>query len=181
MATTIGRLARSVGLSRSTLLYYDRMGLLSPSGRSPAGYRLYERADRRRLERIIQYRQAGIPVKEIRRLLTDRPGRTAQVLSRRLKALQSEIRSLRHQQKMIVRLLNLEKLPEQIRGVDKRQWVALLRAAGLDDAAMWRWHAEFERLSPEGHQDFLEALGMLETEAAAIREHVRSDGGGGDR
>jgi len=36
----ITELARKHGLSRSTLLYYDRIGLLTPSGRSEAGYRL---------------------------------------------------------------------------------------------------------------------------------------------
>ncbi len=38
---TIGRLARRFGLSRSTLLYYDSIGLLSPSTRSAKDYRLY--------------------------------------------------------------------------------------------------------------------------------------------
>jgi hypothetical protein len=38
---TIGRLAERFGLSRSTLLYYDSIELLSPSARSDANYRLY--------------------------------------------------------------------------------------------------------------------------------------------
>ena len=45
--STVGRLARAFGLSRSTLLYYDSIGLLRPTGRSPANYRLYTRADGR--------------------------------------------------------------------------------------------------------------------------------------
>ena len=47
---TVGRLARRFGLSRSTLLYYDSVGLLRPSDRSPAGYRLYTEKDLSRLE-----------------------------------------------------------------------------------------------------------------------------------
>ena len=38
---TIGKLARKFDLSRSTLLYYDRIGLLKPSGRTRANYRVY--------------------------------------------------------------------------------------------------------------------------------------------
>ena len=59
---TIGRLARRFSLSRSTLLYYDSIGLLRPSGRSPANYRLYTERDRRRLELICRYREAGVPM-----------------------------------------------------------------------------------------------------------------------
>jgi len=44
----IRELAGLFGLSRSTLLYYDRIGLLSPSARSESGYRLYSAADRER-------------------------------------------------------------------------------------------------------------------------------------
>ena len=46
--TTITRLAKQFKLSRSTLLYYDRIGLLRPSGRSPSNYRLYTGSDRQR-------------------------------------------------------------------------------------------------------------------------------------
>ena len=38
---TAGKLARRYALSRSTLLYYHRIGLLVPSGRSAANYRVY--------------------------------------------------------------------------------------------------------------------------------------------
>jgi len=47
--------------------------------------------------------------------------------------------------------------------------VAVLRGAGLDDAAMGQWHVAFERMSPEAHQDFLESLGMCAPEIAEIR------------
>jgi len=45
---TVGSLARSFGLSRSTLLYYDSIGLCKPSGRSAANYRTYTENDRAR-------------------------------------------------------------------------------------------------------------------------------------
>ncbi len=45
---TIGRLGTLAGLEPKTLRYYDRVGLVRPSSRTPAGYRLYdaEAADR---------------------------------------------------------------------------------------------------------------------------------------
>ncbi|MFC1747364.1 MerR family DNA-binding transcriptional regulator [Pseudomonadota bacterium] len=36
---TIGEVSKRFSISRSTLLYYDAIGLLSPSGRSNANYR----------------------------------------------------------------------------------------------------------------------------------------------
>jgi hypothetical protein len=53
--------------------------------------------------------------------------------------------------------------------VDKKLWVEMLRAAGMDQNAMNRWHAEFERRAPEGHQQFLLSLGIPPDEAARIR------------
>ncbi len=49
------------------------------------------------------------------------------------------------------------------------RWVQLLTACGLDAADRAQWHAEFEKLSPEAHQDFLESLGIPADEVAAIR------------
>ncbi len=37
---TVGKLAEDFGLSRSTLLYYDRIGLLQPAARTEKGYRV---------------------------------------------------------------------------------------------------------------------------------------------
>ena len=57
---TVGALGRRFGLSRSALLYYDQIGLLVPSARSSAGYRLYTEEDAQRLERICLFRNAGL-------------------------------------------------------------------------------------------------------------------------
>ncbi len=53
---SIGEIAKQYGLSRSTLLYYDAIGLLRPSGRSESNYRRYTGEDSRRLRLICMYR-----------------------------------------------------------------------------------------------------------------------------
>ena len=92
---TVGALARSVGLARSTLLYYDRIGLLPPSRRSVARYRLYGEDARSRLEAIRTYRGVGLGLGEIRALLDAHGGRTAAILTDRLDQLNQEIAHLR--------------------------------------------------------------------------------------
>ena len=49
------------------------------------------------------------------------------------------------------------------------QWVEMFRAIGLEDEDMHRWHVEFERRHPEGHQGFLEWLQLPEPRIVEIR------------
>ena len=172
----ISRLARLFGLSRSTLLYYDRIGLLRPSGRTEANYRVYSQADRRRLEQICRYRRTGMPLEAIADILTAPRRQTVDALERRLDALNQEIQDLRAQQQVIVGLLKDKRLLAGSRVMDKRRWVAVLRAAGMDDAGMHKWHVAFEKMSPEAHQDFLESLGIDAAEIAEIRAWSAEDG-----
>jgi hypothetical protein len=45
----------------------------------------------------------------------------------------------------------------------------MLRAAGMDDEAMNRWHTEFQQRAPQGHHEFLLSLGIPEREVHRIR------------
>jgi DNA-binding transcriptional MerR regulator len=173
MSLSVGRIGQRFGLSRSALLYYDKIGLLSPSIRSPAGYRLYSDDDVDRLAAICRYRDIGLSLDQIRELLDGKPSRATELLEARLDQLNVEIERLREQQRVIVRLLANRKKLARTRAIDKQGWVALLRAAGLDDAAMHRWHIEFERAAPEAHHDFLASLGISKPEVARIRRWSR--------
>ncbi len=132
----ITTLARQFGLSRSTLLYYDRIGLLSPSGRSEAAYRLYSPADRDRLETICAYRRAGLTIEDIRALLAMEGDDTSEVLQKRLKALGKEMCDLQAKQSLLAGMLRITAAGGPGSGVDKETWIAMLRAAGMDDDAM---------------------------------------------
>jgi len=165
----ITELARQFGLSRSTLLYYDRIGLLSPSGRSDAGYRLYAPADRDRLATICSFRQAGLGIEEIGAILSESANTTVAVLKQRLVAVGEEIHALQTKQRLLAGMLRLQGQGGPIGAVDKEMFVELLRAAGMDDDAMRHLHIEFERRAPEAHHAFLLSLGISEQEAGMIR------------
>ncbi len=53
--------------------------------------------------------------------------------------------------------------------VDKQAWIEMLKAAGIDETAMMKWHSEFERRTPEAHHQFLLSIGIPEEEALFIR------------
>ena len=70
---TVGQVSELAGVSIRTLRYYDKIGLLSPSSRSDAGYRLYSDDDLRRLQQILLFRELEFSLEDIRRVL-DSPG-----------------------------------------------------------------------------------------------------------
>ena len=65
----IGELAARVGVSVRTLHHYDRLGLVQPSARSEAGYRLYGEPDFLRLQQVLTLRCLGFPLRRIRDVL----------------------------------------------------------------------------------------------------------------
>ena len=67
----VGEVAALAGVTVRTLHHYDRIGLLSPSGRTAAGYRQYAPADLDRLHQVLLYRELGFPLEEVAALLDD--------------------------------------------------------------------------------------------------------------
>jgi MerR family transcriptional regulator, thiopeptide resistance regulator len=67
----IGELARATGLTVRTLHHYDAVGLLPPSERSEAGYRLYTGVDVERLYEIVALRKLGLSLEAIGGLLLE--------------------------------------------------------------------------------------------------------------
>ena len=167
---TIGQVAKKYSLSRSTLIYYDSIGILIPSGRSESNYRLYSDNDLQKMDRIVLFRSAGLPLESIALLLEKEGGDLDSTLEKRLFSINSEIQGLRNQQNVILKILEIENLERHSRVITKEIWVSILKAAGLDEAGMRNWHIEFEKASPEGHQDFLESIGLNREEITTIRD-----------
>jgi DNA-binding transcriptional MerR regulator len=65
MAFTVGDLARLTGVTVRALHHYDEIGLVRPSQRTAAGYRLYTDADVLRLQQVLLFRELGLPLDEI--------------------------------------------------------------------------------------------------------------------
>ena len=68
---TVGVVAGMVGVSIRTLHHYDQIGLVVPSGRTPAGYRVYDDTDVERLHQVLTYRELGFSLEQIATLLDD--------------------------------------------------------------------------------------------------------------
>jgi DNA-binding transcriptional MerR regulator len=170
---TVTKLARQCGMGRTAILYYESIGLMPPPPRSGGNYRCYSEADARRLQEIRAYRAAGLKLEDIRVIL-DRPRSNAQfVLKRRLVEIDAEIATLRAHQQSILKLLKSQSLGKA-KMISKEKWVSIMKACGLSNEQMNRWHAEFERSAPAEHQEFLEFLRIPAEEIASIRQKSRT-------
>ncbi len=91
---TTGELARCAGVTVRTVRWYSDQGLLSPSGRTAAGYRLYGIEALARLELVRTLREIGLELPVIKKILT-REVDLADVAAAHAEALEAQIRTLR--------------------------------------------------------------------------------------
>ncbi|HET8667035.1 MAG TPA: MerR family transcriptional regulator [Terriglobales bacterium] len=166
---TVSKLAERCGLSRSTLLYYESIGLMKAAVRSDGNYRCYGEPDVARLRQICVYRDAGLKLEDIRALLDGAQTEAASVLQRRLSELNSEIETLRGHQRAILRLLQNRRF-WRTKVITKDKWVEIMRSTGFSEDDMHRWHGQFEKMAPSEHQEFLEFLHIQPEEIKSIRE-----------
>ncbi|HEY3744194.1 MAG TPA: MerR family transcriptional regulator [Bryobacteraceae bacterium] len=177
---TVSQLAARCGLSRSTLLYYESIGLLKAASRSASNYRRYSERDAAKLEQIRAYRDAGLTLTDVQALLKDaNAGSASVILNRRFLEIDREIGILRRQQQAILSLLkHSEPIHKHRRNemMTKDKWTTIMRSSGFSDEEMTRWHCEFEHSAPDDHQQFLEYLQIGPEEIAHIREWSRNRG-----
>jgi DNA-binding transcriptional MerR regulator len=68
---SVAQLSAETGVPERTIHFYAEVNLLVPSARGGAGPPRYTTADRERLDRIVELRQLGHPLKEVYGLLDD--------------------------------------------------------------------------------------------------------------
>ena len=85
---TVREVSKLAGVSVRTLHHYDQIGLLRPSARSEAGYRLYDDADLLRLQHIMLFRELEFPLADIRRILDSPAFDQARALQQQIELLE---------------------------------------------------------------------------------------------
>ncbi|MER5566031.1 MerR family transcriptional regulator [Streptomyces goshikiensis] len=108
MGYTVGQVSAFAGVTVRTLHHYDRTGLLSPGGRSRAGYRHYEDVDLARLQQILFYRELGFPLDEIAEILADPQANALEHLRTRQRQLADEITRLQQLAEVAERAIEVQ-------------------------------------------------------------------------
>jgi DNA-binding transcriptional MerR regulator len=177
---TVGQVAALAHVSVRTLHHYDYLGLLRPSARSAAGYRLYSDEDLGRLREIRFYRELDFPLDEIAKLLADPGTGTDQRLREQHRLLRRRIDRSRAllaalENEMEARDMGLSLTPEEqfeVFGTD--------RFAEYQDEAQQRWgdsdawQESARRTARYTKQDWIEIKAQADATIAALAEAMRS-------
>jgi DNA-binding transcriptional MerR regulator len=144
---TVGAVARLAGVTVRTLHHYDEIGLVRPSGRSDAGYRLYEATDLERLRDVLSYRELGFALEQIAQILDDPQGDTVSHLREQHRLVRQRIDRLRDVLSHLEKLMEAEQMginltPEEQLEVFGENWLGEEYAAEAEqrwgDAEAWQ-------------------------------------------
>ena len=93
---TVKEISELTGISVRTLHYYDEIGLLKPTQKSDAGYRLYDDRALEILQQILFFREFDIPLKEIKAVLENPALERNQILQMQRKMLVAKKERMEH-------------------------------------------------------------------------------------
>lgn len=117
----IGEVAQRSGISARMLRHYDRIGLVSPSERTPGGYREYSEDDLRRLLHVEGLRSLGMTLTQIADVINDRGFDPAVMVESVIKRTREQIDKARE---LVQRL-------EEVQATVPKTWNDVLRTVGL--------------------------------------------------
>lgn len=136
---TVGSLAALAGVTVRTLHHYDGMGLVRPSARSEAGYRLYDERDVDRLQEVLFFRELGFGLDEIRRILDDPGYRRADALRRQRELLASKAERLHGVIAHVDRALEAERTGMRLTPEEKLEVFGDFEPERYEQEARERW------------------------------------------
>ncbi|MET7297944.1 MerR family transcriptional regulator [Embleya sp. NPDC005575] len=110
---SIGDLARRTGLTVKTIRFYSDAGIVPPTDRSPAGYRLYDIDAVTRIDLVRTLRDLGLDLSVIRKVL-DREVSVPEVASAHADALDVQIRTLRLRRSVLRAVAKRGPTPEEL-------------------------------------------------------------------
>jgi DNA-binding transcriptional MerR regulator len=147
---TVGRTSSLVGVSVRTLHHWDTIGLVHPSDRTTSGYRVYSADDVARIHRVLVYRELGLSLADIAKILDDPSADAREHLRRQRLQLASQITHLQSMVEAVDRMLaasasGIQLTPDEqveIFGTDWRpEWVDEA-ADRWGDTKQWQQYAE---------------------------------------
>ncbi|MHA6671756.1 MerR family transcriptional regulator [Enterobacter mori] len=166
MLIQVGELAKRAGITVRTLHHYEQTGLLLPSARSAAGYRLYNLADVQRLHMIQALAKAGLELAEIRDFLEQESLSLTELLDAQIMLLDKQLRSIHTLRDRLVELrtgLIDDATP------DLESWLQTLELMNMYDR--WFSKEELQQLPFAVQKDALAAIWSgLVAEASALLE-----------
>lgn len=169
MLIQVGELAKRAGITVRTLHHYEQTGVLLPSARSAAGYRLYNLADVQRLHMIQALAKAGLELAEIRDFLEQESLSLTELLDAQITLLDKQLRSIHTLRDRLVELragLLDDATP------DLESWLQTLELMNMYDR--WFSKEELQQLPFAVQKDALSAIwsGLVAEANALLEYHI---------
>ena len=181
----VNEVARITGVSVRTLHHYDKLGLLVPSERSGAGYRLYTDADLLRMQQILIGRALGLALEDIRKMLDDAHTDRRQVLRQQRERLVERARTTDAMIRCVDAALALldEEQPRRTPTMDMKQLFDGFDPAQYEQEVRERWgNTEAYRESTRRARSYTAAdWERMKDETGAIMNDAAAALGAGNR
>ena len=168
--------AKRAGVTIRALHHYDRLGLLKPSGRTAAGYRLYTDRDLVRLEQIVALKFIGFPLSQIRELLNRKDldvvaalQQQRRIIAEKREHLDCAIRAIERAEQAMLSGEQTDwepfrKIIEVIQMQTKKDWMKQYYTEQQLDDMRKRWTPELQAESDRGWAEL-----VRDVEAAIVR------------
>lgn len=133
----IGEFAKRSGVTVKTLLHYDKIGLLQPSLKTQAGYRIYCDEDFIKLQQIITLKFIGLPLEEIKQLINEKNQNIENIISVQTRALEEK---KKHIETVITALNKAEKQIQNNSFLEVQQLIDIIKITNMETRAKQRFN-----------------------------------------
>jgi len=133
----IGEFAKRSGVTVKTLLHYDKIGLLQPSLKTQAGYRIYCDEDFIKLQQIITLKFIGLSLEEIKQLTNEKNQNIENIISVQTRALEEK---KKHIETVITALNKAEKQIQNNSFLEVQQLIDIIKITNMETRAKQRFN-----------------------------------------
>lgn len=188
---TVKEISNITGISVRTLHYYDEIGLLKPTDKSDAGYRLYDDKALEQLQQILFFREFDIPLKEIKAVMENPALDRNHILKMQREMLLTKIKRMEHlvasiddilkgDNKMDFAIFNKTEMDEMFQAMTEHMPEEIKQKAIDEFGGLNQWHEHYiKAISSDDmqkrYQKMVEWFGGKEQYLATVKNPISKE------
>ena len=188
---TVKEISNITGISVRTLHYYDEIGLLKPTDKSDAGYRLYDDKALEQLQQILFFREFDIPLKEIKAVMENPALDRNHILKMQREMLLTKIKRMEHlvasiddilkgDNKMDFAIFNKTEMDEMFQAMTEHMPEEIKQKAIDEFGGLNQWHEHYIKAvssddMQKRYRKMLEWFGGKEQYLATVKNPVSKE------
>lgn len=188
---TVKQISNITGISVRTLHYYDEIGLLKPSDKSDAGYRLYDDKALEQLQQILFFREFDIPLKEIKAVMENPALDRNHVLKMQREMLLTKMKRMEHlvasiddilkgENKMDFAIFNKTEMDEMFEAMTEHMPEEIKQKAIDEFGGLEKWHEHYIKAvsgddMQKRYRKMLEWFGGKKNYLAAVKNPISKE------